>query len=251
MLFKDESIPSLLIHSLTDIKLKNDDPLKIWFSNIDWNPIHEKCFHLYSDTGAPAYSPISMFKALLLIYLGQANSERDLAEKLQFDVRLQSLCGFDFFDTPAHSSFHYFRERLGSETFYDILHLLIAQAIAVGIINNLISTAIDSTHLWAYSSKFGVKICQCKGKCQCLKEYSDPDARWGYKKKDYAFFGYKVHLIVDTQSQLPIEVIVTSGEVPDNTQANDLIDGAIKEHQQLTISSSSMDAMIQTFTNIV
>jgi len=40
MLFKDESIPSLLIHSLTDIKLKNDDPLRIWFSNIDWNPIH-------------------------------------------------------------------------------------------------------------------------------------------------------------------------------------------------------------------
>jgi len=242
MLFKDESIPSLLIHSLTDIKLKNDDPLKIWFSNIDWNPIHEKCFHLYSDTGAPAYSPISMFKALLLIYLGQANSERDLAEKLQFDVRLQSLCGFDFFDTPAHSSFHYFRERLGSETFYDILHLLIAQAIAVGIINNLINTAIDSTHLWAYSSKFGVKICQCKGKCQCLKEYSDPDARWGYKKKDYAFFGYKVHLIVDTQSQLPIEVIVTSGEVPDNTQANDIIDGAIKEHPEVNIASSSMDA---------
>jgi len=33
---------------------------------------------------------------------------------------------------------------------------------------------------------FGVKIYQCKGKCQCLKEYSDSEARWGYKKKDNA-----------------------------------------------------------------
>ena len=116
-----------------------------------------------------AYVPISMFKALLLIYLGQAESERELAVKLQFDVRLQSLCGFDFFDTPAHSSFHYFREPLGSETFHEILHQIIAQAIAIGVINKLVNTAIDSTHLWAYSSKFGIKVCQCKENVNVLK----------------------------------------------------------------------------------
>ena len=106
MIFKSESLPSLFIHSLTDFKLKNDDPLKIWFDAIDWITIHDKCFHLYSDVGAPAYNPVSMFKALLLIYLGQALSERDIAEKLQFDVRLQSLCGFDFFDTHMYQLKH-------------------------------------------------------------------------------------------------------------------------------------------------
>lgn len=120
MTFKSESIPSSFIHSLTDIKLKQNDPLKIWFDAIDWLPIFSRCFHLYSDTGAPAFNPVCMFKALLLIYLiylGQAESERDIAEKLQFDVRLQSLCGFDFFNTPSNVSFHNFRERLGSELF--------------------------------------------------------------------------------------------------------------------------------------
>lgn len=143
MIFKSESIPSLFIHTLTEIKLKNDDPLKIWFDAIEWTPIHDKCFHLYSDIGAPAYNPVSMFKALLLIYLGQALSERDIAEKLKFDVRLQSLCGFDFFDTPSHVSFHDFRERLGAELFHDILHQLIAQAIAVGVIKNVIHDDTD------------------------------------------------------------------------------------------------------------
>jgi transposase len=242
MIFKSESIPSLFIHALADIKLKNDDPLKIWFDAIEWIPIHDKCFHLYSDIGAPAYNPVSMFKALLLIYLGQALSERDIAQKLQFDVRLQSLCGFDFFDTPSHVSFHDFRERLGAELFHDILHQLIAQAIAVGVIKNVIHSAIDATHVWANSNRFGIKICQCTTKCQCLRKYSDTDAKWGHKTETYAFLGYKIHLIIDTQSQLPIEAIVTSGEVPDNTQAADLIDGAIQNHPKISISSSAMDA---------
>jgi len=38
MKFISESLPSQFIHSITDIKLKNDDPLKIWFEAIDWNP---------------------------------------------------------------------------------------------------------------------------------------------------------------------------------------------------------------------
>jgi transposase len=242
MTFISESIPSQWIHHLTELKVKKNDPLRIWFDAINWSFISELCSRLYSDTGAPAYKPVSMFKALLLIYLGQADSERDLAEKLEFDVRLQLLCGFDFFDTPSHASFHNFRERLGSELFYDILHRLIAQAIAAGVINKTIHTAVDSTHVWANSNKFGVKVCQCSGKCKCLRKYSDKDAKWGHKTKTYAFFGYKVHLIVDTQSQLPIEVIVTSGEVPDNTQAADLIDGAIEQHPEITIASSAMDA---------
>jgi len=196
MIFKSESLPSLFIHSLTDFKLKSDDPLKIWFDAIDWIPIHDKCFHLYSDVGAPAYNPVSMFKALLLIYLGQALSERDIAEKLQFDVRLQSLCGFDFFDTPSHVSFHDFRERLGGELFHDILHQLIAQAIAIGVIKNVIHTAIDSTHIWANSNRFGIKICQCKTKCQCLRKYSDTDAKWGHKTETYTLVTRFISLLI-------------------------------------------------------
>ncbi len=150
MTFISESIPSQFIHYLTELKLKKNDPLKICLDSINWSFISQLCSHLYSDIGAPAYNPVSMFKSLLLIYLGQADSERDLAEKLEFDVRLQTLCGFDFFDTPSHVSFHNFRERLGSELFYDILHQLIAQAIAGGVINKTIHTAVDSTHIWAW-----------------------------------------------------------------------------------------------------
>lgn len=240
--FKSESLPSQIVHAVTALKLRTDDPLRIYFDNIDWAFIPTLTSPLYAEEGASAYDPVAMFKALLLIYLGEAHSERDLAKRLRFDVRLQTLCQFDYFQTPSHAAFTYFRHRLGGDRFYQILHRLIAHAIAIGVISGHISAAVDATHIWANANKFGVKICQCPAKCHCLRKYADPDARWGHKTETYTFFGYKIHLIIDTTSQLPLDVIVTSGEVADNTQATKLLDGAHTQHPDLPITSASMDA---------
>ncbi|PMP66900.1 MAG: hypothetical protein C0190_04470 [Thermodesulfobacterium geofontis] len=43
-----------------------------------------------------SYSSETLLKAFLLIYLGFANSERDLARKLRYNARLSYLCGFSF-----------------------------------------------------------------------------------------------------------------------------------------------------------
>ena len=43
------------------------------------------------------------------------------------------------------------RLRLGNDTFYNILHYLISQAITLKLISGEI-TPVDSTHLWAYSN---------------------------------------------------------------------------------------------------
>lgn len=241
-MFKTASAFSWPIYVLTQAKLHPEDPIHHAFQAIDWSFIPRLTHHLYSDQGAEAYPPISMFKAELLIYMGEASSERDLANKLKFNVRLQLLCGFDFFDTPSHAVFSQFRDRLGEDTFYRILHQLIAQAIAIGLIQKKLHTAVDATHLWACSNKFGIKICDCTGPCQCLRTYTDSDAKWGHKTKTYTFFGYKIHLIVDVHSQLPIEVIVTSGEVADNTQAIPLLKQAQTQHPELTFLSAAMDS---------
>jgi hypothetical protein len=241
MAFKTVSVLSWPVYVLTQAKLHPDDPIHHAFQAIDWSFIPRLTHHLYSDQGAHAYPPISLFKALLLIYMGEASSERDLDDKLKFNVRLQLLCGFDFFDTPSHAAFSQFRSRLGEDTFYAILHQLIAQAIAGGLIQKETHAAVDATHIWACSNTFGIKVCACTDKCQCLRKYTDPDAKWGHKTKTYSFFGYKVHLIVDVHSHLPIDVIVTSGEVADNTQAIPLLERAQKLHPQLTFLSAAMD----------
>ena len=234
----------------TSLKLKPNDPIKIIFENIDWSFIHPLVKGKYSalPQGAEGYDPISLFKAQLLIYLDEVASDRKLASALRYNGRLCLLCGFNFLQTPSNGTFTNFRDRLGEDIFYEILHQLIAQAIVLKIIKGG-DTAIDSTHVWAYASKFGHKTCSCKGKCDCPRSYSDTDAQWGAKSKDYLFFGYKVHLIVDAKSQLPLEVKVTPGNEADSPQAKPLLKGAKEKHPQNPIDTSAMDSAYDSHEN--
>jgi transposase len=230
------------------LKLKPNDPIKVIFDNIDWSFIHPLVKDRYSPQGADGYEPISLFKAQLLIYLGEVSSDRKLASALRYNARLCLLCGFNFLKTPSNGTFTNFRDRLGEDLFYESLHQLIAQAIALKIILGG-DTAIDSTHLWAYSNRFGKKTCSCKGKCHCTRTYSDSDANWGHKTKEYVFFGYKVHLIVDAQSQLPLDVKVTPANEADSPQAKPLLGTAKKKHPELPINTSSMDSAYDGYEN--
>ena len=228
------------------LKLSPHDPIKVIFDNIDWSFIHLLAKDEYSPQGAEVYDPLSLFKAQLLIYLGEVSSDRKLAAALRYNARLCLLCGFNFLKTPSNGTFSNFRARLGEDTFYELLHCLIAQAITLKVILGG-DTATDSTHLWAYSNKFGKKTCSCKGKCDCPRAYSD--ANWGHKTKEYVFFGYKVHLIVDTKSQLPLDVIVTPANESDSPYAKPLLKGAKENHPEFNIDSSSMDAAYDAYEN--
>ena len=82
------------------LKLNPNDPTKIIFHNIDWSFIHSLAKGKYSTQGAEGYDPISLFKAQLLIYLGEVSSDRKLASALRYNARLCLLCGFNFLKTP-------------------------------------------------------------------------------------------------------------------------------------------------------
>jgi hypothetical protein len=53
MIFKSESVVSQLIHSLTELKIRQDDPLKIWFDAINWTfvCVNLKCARLITKKG--------------------------------------------------------------------------------------------------------------------------------------------------------------------------------------------------------
>lgn len=82
MEFKSESFPLRVVDSLTDFNLRVDDPLQMYFQNIDWHLIASSTENLYADQGASAYDPVSLSKALLLIYL-YSQYAMPLREKLR------------------------------------------------------------------------------------------------------------------------------------------------------------------------
>ncbi|MFW6149324.1 MAG: hypothetical protein ACOC6D_05665, partial [Atribacterota bacterium] len=67
-------------------KIRKNDPLKIVFESVDWSLVNPLLEGHYSSKKELVYSPVSLFKAQLLIYLGEAKSNRDLAEKLRFNT---------------------------------------------------------------------------------------------------------------------------------------------------------------------
>jgi len=179
--------------------IKPDDPIKVIFETIDFSFIHNLVKDKYKNhrLGRQGYNPVSLFKALLLIYLGYASSERDLARKLKDMPKLSYLCGFRFGNTPEHNTFHYFRKRLGKETFMDIMTNIIAQTICI-IEDKKLHVSIDSTHIETPFRK-------------------DIEAKWGRKTKDFKFFGYKVHLsIINTDIPIPVSIEITPGNRNDS-----------------------------------
>jgi len=209
------------------LKLSPNDPIKIIYDNINFSFIYDIVKDKFTSKTYDGYDPVSLFRALNLIYLSEARSERDLSKKLKFDARLCALCEFDsFLKTPSHATFSNFRKKLGEETFFKIFHHLVAQAFAYGIIKGIF-TAADATEIWAYANS---------------EHKSDPDATWGYKNKDYSFYGYKVHLIVDTKSQLPVSIEVTPGNEADSSSLPPLVNQLKKFHPYIETSATMLDA---------
>jgi len=209
------------------LKLSPNDPIKIIYDNINFSFIYDLVKDKFTSKTYDGYDPVSLFRALNLIYLSEARSERDLSKKLKFDARLCALCEFDsFLKTPSHATFSNFRKKLGEETFFKIFHHLVAQAFAYGIIKGIF-TAADATEIWAYANS---------------EHKSDPDATWGYKNKDYSFYGYKVHLIVDTKSQLPVSIEVTPGNEADSSSLPPLVNQLKKFHPYIETSATMLDA---------
>ncbi|GAB4112975.1 MAG: hypothetical protein Kow00103_03830 [Candidatus Caldatribacteriota bacterium] len=196
-------------------KIKKDDPLQIIFTTIDWSFISTLLKDKYLPKKELTYEPESLFRAQLLIWLGEAKSNRNLAETLRFNARYCLLCGFDnFLKTPAHSTFSYFRKRIGKDLYYKILHRIIAQAVVVAYINQ-INISSNIAHIVVYSGSGKKKSCNCSGKrCKftSAKEKSSEETAIKFTTKNFNTFGYKVKLIIRADNQLPQEIYLTTVE---------------------------------------
>jgi len=194
-------------------KIKKNDPLKILFESVDWSFIYSFVKDKYSNNKELVYSPVSLFKSQLLIWLGEVESNRKLAENLRFNSRYCVLCGFDnFLKTPAHSTFSYFRKRIGKDIYYKILHRLIAQIITASAIHQInISTNI--VHIVIYSNNGKKKICNCSGsKCKYNKKNSNIKNNIKTNTKNFVVSNFKVRMLIDINSKLPVEVTLAPKE---------------------------------------
>ena len=139
-----------------------------------------------------------MLKALLLQRLKGIQSERRLAKFLEKESRWAKVCGFTKRKgTPTHASFSVFRKRLGSR-FEAIFNELVRRTKELGAIKGE-KIAVDATSTSVATNARPEKD-------------SDKEAEWGYDAKNGLYYGYKAHIAVDAEEELPVAVILTSAE---------------------------------------
>ena len=163
----------------------------------------------YSELGPRHYPVTACFFALVLMHLMNMPSETMLASYLSVHKDVAEACGFNQGfkrrrGTPSQSALNRFKRRVGVEGFERLFEELTRCLMKAGVAKGR-WVVVDSSAVNAYF-------------------HHDPDARWGYTDVDKPFFGYKLHILVDSKSELPIAFRVTAGNVHDSQEYLKLLD---------------------------
>lgn len=198
---------------------------------IDFKEINEMVKDLYcKDNGRPCHEPALLFKMTFLQFLYNI-SDREIEEQVRYNMAYKWFVGLSADELPPdHSTLSIFRERLGAERFQEIFNWIVELARAKGFVNERLHV-IDSTHILAKVNtiKFGGTKNRERGKDDDnLKGHPDQDARWGYKKPDKPFFGYKMHAGMDADGEIITKVSVTPGNRHDNKEFFNIADTKAK-----------------------
>lgn len=82
--------------------------------------------------------------------------------------------------------------------------VFVAHSQKLGLIyeNNLVISG-DGSKLPTWASPYGKKICECKGKCDCIRKLLDKEAQWGWDdyRKQWVY-GYAYYELVTQDRQL-------------------------------------------------
>jgi transposase len=122
--------------------------------------VHRHCAPYYktgtSDGGRPPVDPAVMFKMLIVGFLEGLGSERGIASRCADSLIIRRFLGYSLTEqTPEHSSFTVFRQRLPQEVF-DAVHLEILKGLkAYGLLKGR-HLGVDSSIIEANASLSGL-----------------------------------------------------------------------------------------------
>jgi transposase len=167
--------------------------------------------------GRRGYTLRGLLQAVIAGWVYDLHSMAELRRELLRNGSLRLLCGIESAgQVPSEDAFSRFMTRLAQcRQVVDQLH-----AAVIGKIRELApevgeQAAVDSTAIkaWANGNR---------------DQPADPDARWGCKGhkakgKSEWWFGYKLHLAVDTQAELALSYTVTPANEGDSGQLPPLL----------------------------
>lgn len=175
-------------------------------------------------SGPKGYRPSSIFMALLLMYLQSMESILDLVRFL--NAHNQWLVTLDLnktvhrerkYKVPDRSTFYKFAGRLGQEKMLEIFVHVVIQLINLGIIKGE-KVSLDCSIIWAWFKDCRWSNNPRHDKKECRRNRSrDRDASWTWDHhREKYVYGYKVHVVIDSDSGLPVMLTITKAGYGEN-----------------------------------
>ncbi len=201
------------------LKIQPQSRLEKIINTLDLKPVLTKLNKPDNKSGPKPYPEYAMLNALIAMRLENMNGFTQLVERLKFDAYLRYVCGFEIFGiTPSVATFSRFYARLVEEDCLEILFSsLVNQAEKMGLLD-LTAVAIDSTKVEAYEKAVPNKKIIQDGK----------SANWGIKSdtngNPIKWFGYKLHIVTDVKSGLPVALKVTPASNTDASVVEELLE---------------------------
>lgn len=222
------------------LEIESEDRLELFFSALDLRPYVKK---LSSARGRKGHNREAILRALLAAPFENISEFTALRNRLIKDIRFRYQCGFELAKkVPSISTFSrvfsQITEKGIAETlFNDLVQQCRDEGIIVGSI-----IAIDSTAIDAYEKK------QPKSKSQ-----ETGNATWGAKydtfKNKITWFGYKLHLAVDAESELPVALEVTPANINDGDMGPILVGKVASQTSERKLAYILEDACYDQLKN--
>jgi transposase len=173
--------------------------------------------------GPKGYPPSAMFMALLLMYLKEIRSVLDLIRFLKANPAWLKILGLkkgvdgvEVYSVPDRTRFYRFAKRIGIDGMMQILSVMVVRLMQRGIIRGR-SVSLDATIISAWFKDDRTKKDQRHLKTCRHEKSKDRDASWVYDHhRDKYVYGYKVHVLLDSQTALPIALTVTAAGYGEN-----------------------------------
>lgn len=199
------------------LKLQPQTRLELVLSQIDLSEF-EIAFKK-SRFGPKGYNPIPVLYALIAMQLEQIRTVKALVKRLKYDPVFRYCCCFNVCgQIPSEATFSRILTKISEKEYLqDLFHKLVIRAKELNIIDGK-TVAIDSTKMDAFES--------AKPQSKLTNDGLTPN--WGSKQdtngNQIKWFGWKLHILNDTKSELPLEILVTPANVYDGTVTLPLIE---------------------------
>ena len=232
-------------------RVRSNNPLRAVKAAVDFGFVRKRVGRFYGKDGHESEDPIVIMKLMLLLFLDNVRSERELmrivGERLDYLWFLE----FDIDDEiPNHSVLSKARKRWGGDVFEEVFITTVQQCVAAGLVDGQ-KIHMDGSLINANASNDSLRdgapiLIEAlrrvyRGEAEKLDEpeadagggqqrqrsavsRTDPDATLSRKHaKDPAKLRYKHHRVVDDQCGVITAVETTAGDVAENQKLMELV----------------------------